>query len=103
MPGTSSPLLTCTSVVRAQVLGWPLQHAFPYAALSHMLYCMPPPLPPPKKKRLASTGAEGQEPETRSLDAAGRVGKKLKPLPMSRCAVMLATETALKPYFLTGF
>ena len=101
-PGTSSPLLTCTSVVRAQVLGWPLQHAFPYAARPHLLYRMPPHRSPPKK-RLASTGAEGHEPETRSLDAAGRVGKKLKPLPTSRCTVMLATETALKPYFLTGF
>lgn len=28
-PGTSSPLLTCTSGVRARVLGWPLQHACP--------------------------------------------------------------------------
>ena len=37
----------------------------PLAALPHMLYGMPP--RPPKKKRLASTGTEGQEPETRSL------------------------------------
>lgn len=60
---------------------------------------MPPTAP---VKRLASTGAEGQEPETRSLTQLEGWEETETP-PYSRCAVMLATETALKPYFLTGF
>lgn len=48
VPGTG-PLLPCTSVVRAQVLGWPLQHTFLMLLCLTCYTACPPPLPPKKK------------------------------------------------------